>query len=803
MISTVWTHLRSRQYFKQHGNNEHEWARRFYLQVRSIRELDDMITELKRRLSHEGIEALEGNSPWNKHEIPLLLKRTTTYPNSSFGRVNIPCPARASLAPHALQFSRTCRDSFACYCTRSGDEAREREATKILGGNDPRYTVYLKDFPTDQPGPVYASSIKNIIKKYTGDEPRVTFDQNSSKVFLSFTKEDETRPKGNTRNPTIPGKVVLPVYKALKIRQLKIDVRVALLPPEKAKEIANCIELQNKTNLSNNELVPKLPDIDDTHFPIKISQFINCGYFWAQYDDDDTMQELQIIQKALNMKPLLVYAQPPRVGDLLVAPYQDESGTQYYRVCVHKILPKDMVWVFYIDYGSCGRVNVCNLFSLPSGICQELPPLAMECTLAEVAPSLLLDVHGQWTEAATIRFRQLVSKGRLIAKVYSVTHGVVSIKLLAENGRLSINKDLVEKGLAQPADESYESKMNHDLRASAADLNIAQKRAYNREQIHQAFQAARELEPPSPRDCVTDTVLKGPFSPLESTVYSMMYGSQQKRVNIEWNSVNSVLLDTEPQETYERLLVAGTVGQSTGGDRLTLRHTTLMPHVPGLPAIITMLFCPTMELRRDEQSIRYVCALVGLGSDDDGHPLFPEHDMLLNIDVDLSVEDIGMINHVRHLMDYMMFCGEGQDGPSVDDELRPRVPAIIRQNLVNLLWRRRKHRESCVVPGAWNWRTAPEQDMLEVADADMVDRAAVYPLHTPLELCPLDQDTALSLKRANDKLKIEVTRTHMSSNKQVSCVLCGTGAMSTQAMRIHLYSRAHREREDDFRMFDS
>ncbi|GBP34575.1 hypothetical protein EVAR_85295_1 [Eumeta japonica] len=38
---------------------------------------------------------------------------------NEFGRVNTPRPARAPLAPPALQFSRTCRDSFACYCTRA------------------------------------------------------------------------------------------------------------------------------------------------------------------------------------------------------------------------------------------------------------------------------------------------------------------------------------------------------------------------------------------------------------------------------------------------------------------------------------------------------------------------------------------------------------------------------------------------------------------------------------------------------------------------------------------------------------
>ena len=41
-----------------------------------------------------------------------------------------------------------------------------------------------------------------------------------------------------------------------------------------------------------------------------------------------------------------------------------------------------------------------------------------------------------------------------------------------------------------------------------------------------------------------------------------------------------------------RLLVAADVGCNEGVTRLTLRHTTLMPNIPGLPSIIALIFCP-------------------------------------------------------------------------------------------------------------------------------------------------------------------------------------------------------------------
>jgi ATP-dependent RNA helicase TDRD9 len=61
--------------------------------------------------------------------------------------------------------------------------------------------------------------------------------------------------------------------------------------------------------------------------------------------------------------------------------------------------------------------------------------------------------------------------------------------------------------------------------------------------------------------------------------------------------------------------------------------------------------CARAELRRDEAGTRYVSALCGLGSTDDGAPYFPEHDILVNIDAELSVEDIGIVSPHTHFFD--------------------------------------------------------------------------------------------------------------------------------------------------------
>jgi hypothetical protein len=51
---------------------------------------------------------------------------------------------------------------------------------------------------------------------------------------------------------------------------------------------------------------------------------------------------------------------------------------------------------------------------------------------------------------------------------------------------------------------------------------------------------------------VLQVTLRGPESPLEMKLYNLTQVGMPRMVNIEWNSVNSVLLDTEPQDPHDR-----------------------------------------------------------------------------------------------------------------------------------------------------------------------------------------------------------------------------------------------------------
>ena len=113
------------------------------------------------------------------------------------------------------------------------------------------------------------------------------------------------------------------------------------------------------------------------------------------------------------------------------------------------------------------------------------------------------------------------------------------------------------------------------------------------------------------------------------------------------------------------------------GSQILLKDTSFMPDIPGLPALITMLFTPIMELRSVSQSVRqsdtlqcsrcktyvnifssffcstdeertcYTGALCGLGwNSQTQEGVLPEHDIELTFDVKFDVEDITEVRQI-------------------------------------------------------------------------------------------------------------------------------------------------------------
>lgn len=86
--------------------------------------------------------------------------------------------------------------------------------------------------------------------------------------------------------------------------------------------------------------------------------------------------------------------------------------------------------------------------------------------------------------------------------------------------------------------------------------------------------------------------------------------------------------------------------QGTLGKGITIHETTLLPNIRGFGPIMAMIFCKEMDLKRDKWNSRYVSVRTGLGYNEDNEsPYFPEHDLMYQLDFDLTADDISLVSN--------------------------------------------------------------------------------------------------------------------------------------------------------------
>ncbi|KAM9294298.1 LOW QUALITY PROTEIN: ATP-dependent RNA helicase TDRD9 [Gastrophryne carolinensis] len=192
-------------------------------------------------------------------------------------------------------------------------------------------------------------------------------------------------------------------------------------------------------------------------------------------------------------------------------------------------------------------------------------------------------------------------------------------------------------------------------------------------------------------------ILHGTISPYEVHFHSLMRVSIRS-VCIEKESINSVIVNDAPEENHQRLFVAASLSINSTGSVLLLRETSLLPSIPGLPALICMLFAPVMELRVDEKMREYTGILCGLGWQYRDLAVFPDHDIELAFDVQFTADDLMKINMLRSAINKMVCCSD--HGSISSGRLRTRrLQEEIREQLLDL-FQKEKPRE--VIPAKWH-----------------------------------------------------------------------------------------------------
>ncbi|XP_063803508.1 ATP-dependent RNA helicase TDRD9 isoform X2 [Pseudophryne corroboree] len=651
---------------------EMEWGKSNYFQIRRIREVAALYDELKKRIAHFNMRVTQQPPKDHvyKHKQLFVLQIVIAgafYPN---------------------------------YFTYGKPD--EELGVRELGGKDPKTTILLKNVPPY--GFLYHKQIQSLFRQ-CGQVKAILFD--GSRAFVEFS-----------RNSTERFTTLKAVHLAIKTAQLRVTLPLNVHSDE-------TIEMySNKDDVGALKFIRVVVDFHkQTVEPIHISksckeqseiksglilsvtvtEVVEVGHFWGYRIDKRNLDVLGQLAEKISHLALLPLSIRPHPDLVCLAPFNNFDLTKYNRAQILYLSGREAV-VFFVDYGNQSKIDLNLLRDIPSYLL-DLPFQALEFKICKMRPSVKSIIcGGQWSRAATMKFNSLVNGCVLVVKVFSVVHNILHVDVFrnSENTEeLSIRDLLIADGYAEAAEESYESKQSNDeltipLSASSCDMQPmhTSDEKKNKDLLDKLLESYQNNQFGSANSKIN---LHGPYHPYTVRFYSMTKVAKFRSVLIEKESVNSVLVNDTPEATHQRMFVAASLSVNASGSQLMLRETSLLPSIPGLPALVSMLFAPVIELRVDDKRKEYTGVICGLGWLYKDLAVWPEHDLELAFDARIDVDDLVKINLIRSAINKIV--GHSHDGSiSSGRERTAWLQEEVRDHLINL-FQKEKSRE--VIPEKW------------------------------------------------------------------------------------------------------
>ncbi|KAJ8973119.1 hypothetical protein NQ317_011047 [Molorchus minor] len=377
--------------------------------------------------------------------------------------------------------------------------------------------------------------------------------------------------------------------------------------------------------------------------------------------------------------------------------------------------------------------------------------------------------------------------------VWKVVDDVVYLELYksqTNTGQVkSINEVMLEQGYAEPSTESYLSRADHEkrMRVANAENSILEAARLSKEKMVNYD----DFDAPVVKENYKIIQLRGPFSPLEIKLHGSIESSLNKSVDIDGSSVNTVLLDTELQNYHTRLLVAGYVGQTMNGARLRLRQTTMLPNIPGLPMLLSLLFCPTMRVKLSNDGTRVASILCGLGYNEyTDKAYYQAHDLSLVLDTELTEDEVNKINQIRFYMNQGVKLMYDLSQEMVGQQEMIRTQNSLKKELIELIRmpRRQVERINVKFANVW-WKNNIDAVILKPSTCD--DAEFIWPLLWFVKLNNIKNYSPNVSKNLDDLDQIARNMTPVPPN--MMCELCREPVFDVYEVREHLVSNSHKE----------
>ncbi|XP_058062573.1 probable ATP-dependent RNA helicase spindle-E [Anopheles bellator] len=779
------------------GGNTAQWCHRNGLELKSLSEMAELVREIQHRLSVNDVKEVTGVNRviWSQGEKGLILKVIMAgafYPN------------------------------FFIPGLASNDDNGGRGIYTEVGCRDPFSTVFFVGFEHSKHiGSLYRQQFKDMLTN--GDRSKQTsmkveFDRSSNRVFIRYVGEDK-------EGYPVPGRFRSEVYRALKLREHRrgcFEMRVMnhadavrFATKHKLGEWRNCEWVPRRIPISYAHL-SVVPLIHCARLSVTVTYGIHPGKFFVR-PLEERANLFEEIDQRLNASELQPFPEHFQFRRRQLVAAKLPKSTRYRRgqlVSEELSSNRTAFWkVYFVDHGATVTLPVTCFHQLTGSLAKytELPGQVFQAYLAEVQPFAPQSPKGTWLEKSSQYLKQATFGQKLEADIYSVVDQIASVVLWksgsSRDADVSINQEMVNMKLAQPSEESYLSKMNHESRIRV-QRQIEVDERYRREILNDDSELAHFIDDDDnftvdlPRELLRITVaLRGPYNPLQIKCSATTFSIYVNQVKIESDSVNSVLLESNPQDVHQKLLVSAGINEAKQSQRLTINQTTMMPNIPGMPALMALIFAPNCYLKKDVDETRVVGLVAGLGCDTHtGESLYPEHDISLPVDVVVTEEDIGDINALRYTMDSILHLGRNEKTRLFGEYSIESLMAKVKEYIIKILQRERSITENSFMHD-FKWESdngpgdsGPSSSKSKQININIYEKA-LYPLHPKLDLRPIKSDRIDFLQRHCQELHELVQTTVSLPNGGVTCKLCNVSLQSLPVVRIHLYSKLHRDRE--------
>ena len=797
---TVWeTHKERGLFAFKLRDKERQWAKQSYVQIQAMREVDCLIKEIWSRLENSQIKQRIYHNPPRLHQ-GLILKiciAAAFYPN---------------------------------YFKRNASDDYQQIICRELNGHDPFSTLVMSGLPPET-NLLYDKQLRELFHECSQD---LSINYDGSKAFVQFSRLKDTHEEASSGHISdMPGEYPTSMHLALKQKQIarnRTRYSLSRFTQDEAKyqmsrilrgeSRCNPFELEDPNNINESNLLEQttkkaqvsvhstelknaiLPSPAQRTYDVHVIHIEDAAHFWAIPNDKDSIKNLNYVQKMIKICVENGQASPMsisevKVGDVCIAPYIDIDGNNsLYRAQVIKLVEKEkkqMALIHYVDFGNSCLVAISNLKVLPSSLL-HIPKLAVECALCEIKPSLKHGNGDYWSDSATQWIIGRILNKNLTLHIYSIVHNVLRVEVLEKGpygNLLSLNETMIEYGYAVKAEEFVISRHNHHLRSIYSDeYKISH---IVPEQLSRALSCSSlDLKSNSFKKYSGKINLKGPYSPLEMKFVPLTRTECSKSVHIDPNSVNSTILDPEPQNRHDRLIVSAFTVLNPSETGVCLRSTTLMPAIPGILSLCLLLFAPTAELRMNKCETEYIGAIYGLGCTSEGYSLYPEEDIENEFDIEFTENDLITINKIRLLLNIVF-----EEGEDISSKVLSKTQRKLREFIINLFDEKRPYKEPEPYHKPYRWRTVKLDKILQPNVEGGSDLAChTYPLHYAIDL-PDRSSPAFLLSRCKKLHQMErrllLDKKSLNFEVQTNCILCNDDLKTYGELKDHIKSHSHRK----------